>query len=132
DRDLAREHYQKALEVRSDDRRALGALESLYDEAGDAASLLGILDRQVDVAESDSEKKQLMFRRARLLAEVLEDRPRAIEAYERILDLGLDPSAIEALEALYTQEERHSDLVELYQRQIDGDVRSDERRVGRK
>ena len=122
DRDLAREHYQKALEVRSDDRRALGALESLYDEAGDAASLLGILDRQVDVAESDSEKKQLMFRRARLLAEVLEDRPRAIEAYERILDLGLDPSAIEALEALYTQEERHSDLVELYQRQIDGDV----------
>ena len=119
DRELAREYYQKALDLRNDDRTALVALESLYEEAGDAQSLLDILERRVDAAESDEEKKDLLFRRAKLLAETLEDRPRAIEVYESILDIDLDGVAVEALEKLYSAEERWSDLVDMYQRQLD-------------
>ncbi len=119
DRELAREYYQKALELRADDRNALTALESLYEEAGDAQSLLEILERRVEIADSDEEKRQLLFRRARLLAEVLNDNARAIEAYETIVDLGLDNDALAALEKLYTAEQRWVDLVELYQRQLD-------------
>ncbi|HEY3235290.1 MAG TPA: tetratricopeptide repeat protein, partial [Polyangiaceae bacterium] len=119
DRKLAQEYYQKALELRPDDRRSLRALESLYDEAGDAQSLLGILERRVEAAESDAERKELLFRRARLLSEVVKDKPRAIEVYEAILDLELDPAAIQALEALYREVERWDSLIQLYERQLD-------------
>ena len=59
DRELAREYYKKALEQRADDKKALGALESLYEETGDAQNLLEILERRVEVAEGDEERKQL-------------------------------------------------------------------------
>ncbi len=119
DRELAKTYYKKALELRADDRRALVALESLYEESSDAASLLEILERRSEAAEGDDERKQLMFRRARLLSDTLDDKPRAITVYEQILDLGLDREAIERLEALYTAAEQWSDLVRLYERQID-------------
>jgi len=119
DRELAREYYQKALELRADDRQALSALESLYEEAGDAQNLLEILERRVEAAEGDDERKQLLFRRAKLLADVIEDNGRAIEVYETILELDLDLAAIDALEKLYAAEERWSELVELYQRQLE-------------
>ncbi len=116
---LAREYYEKAAELRPDDRGTLVALESLYEEMGDAPALLGVLERRAEVAQTDSEKKELLFRRAKLLAEKLGDRPRAIEVYETILDLDLDRGAVDALESLYGSEERWDDLVSLYQRQLD-------------
>ena len=57
DRDLARSYYQKALELRGDDRRALIALESLYEEGQDGPALLEILKRRVESAENDDETK---------------------------------------------------------------------------
>lgn len=119
DRELAREYYSKALELQSDDRTALVALESLYEEAGDGPRLLEILERRVEAAESDTERKELLFRRARLLADVLEEQDRAIEVYESILDLELDPVAISALVLLYSKAERWDQLIELYQRQLE-------------
>ncbi len=119
DRDLAREYYEKALELRPDDRRALMALETLYDEAGDPKSLLGVLERRVETAENDGEKKALLYRRAKLLAEVLDDHAQAIGVYEAILELSLDEEAIAALESLYTLEERWQELVDLHRRQLD-------------
>ena len=116
---LAREYFEKATELRPEDRGTLIALESLYEELGDSVALLGVLERRVDVAETDAEKKDLLFRRARLLADKLADRPRSIEVYETILDLDMDRAAIDALESLYGTEERWEDLVTLYQRQLD-------------
>ena len=43
DRDLARQYYKKALELRAEDKQALAALESLYEESGDARNLLEII-----------------------------------------------------------------------------------------
>lgn len=119
DHTLAREYFEKALETRPDDRDTLVALESLYGSLDDSAALLGVLERRVDIAEDDREKKELLFRRARLLSDKLSDRTRAIAVYEEVLDVGLDPSAIEALESLYSAESRWDDLVSLYQRQLD-------------
>ena len=122
DRELAREYYKKALEQRADDKKALGALESLYEETGDAQNLLEILERRVEVAESDDERKQLLFRRARLLSDVLDSKPRAIEVYESILEMGLDPAAVSALETLYAAVLQWSELISLYERQLDAKV----------
>jgi tetratricopeptide (TPR) repeat protein len=119
DRDMARTYYQKALSIRGDDRRALSALELLYEEMGDGPALLDILKRRVDVAENDDEKKQLLFRQAKLCAETLADEDAAISVYETILDIALVPDALSELERLYQNKERWRDLIALYERQLD-------------
>jgi tetratricopeptide (TPR) repeat protein len=127
DRDLARAYYQKALDLRGDDRRALSALESLYEEAEDGPALLEILKRRVDAAENDDERKQLLFRQAKLCADTLGDQDAAIDVYETILDIALDPEAVHQLERLYKSKERWPDLVALYERQLEqgGEGKSD-------
>jgi len=119
DRDLARNYYQKSLELRGDDRRALTALESLYEEAADGPALLGILKRRVEVAETDAEKKELLFRQAKLSGTTLGDPDAAISVYETILDVSLEPEAIAQLEKLYDSKERWEDLIALYERQLE-------------
>ncbi|HEX4337856.1 MAG TPA: tetratricopeptide repeat protein [Polyangiaceae bacterium] len=116
---LAREYYEKALELSPDERGTLIALESLYDELGDSPALLHVLERRVEVSQNDAEKKELLFRRARLLADKMSDKTRAIEVYQTILDIDMDPQAVDALESLYGSEERWEDLVGLYERQLD-------------
>lgn len=119
DRALAITYYNKALEAHGDDRRAMLALEELYAEADDAPALLQILKTRVDYAESDDEKKKLLFRVAELSRGALADRAAAIATYEEVLGVGLDPAAIAALEELYRQAERYGDLIALYERQLE-------------
>ncbi len=66
DKALAIAEYKKALDARGDDRRAMIALEELYAEAGAPSDLLAILKLRVENAESDDEKKRLLFREAEL------------------------------------------------------------------
>jgi tetratricopeptide (TPR) repeat protein len=129
DTGLAKEYYAKALELRGDDRRALGALESLYEETGDHTALLDIVKRRAEAADSDEERKQLLFKQARLCDEKLNDTRAAIGVYEQILEMALDAKAIEALERLYAQAERWPDLIALYERQISAPGTSNERRA---
>lgn len=121
-RELAVEHYQRALESRSDDRRAMIALEELYAEAGESQNLLDILKVRVDNAADDDEKKKLLFRIAELQRGPLADTRGAIDTFEAILDVGLETEAITALETLYQKEERYADLIGLYERQLFGKV----------
>ncbi len=116
---LARSYYEKALQLRPDDPSALVALEALHEQAGDHAQLLEVLSRRVEVAESDEERRRLMFRQAALLSDRLGESGRAVEVYERILDLAFDPVAIEALDRLYRQGQRWDELIQLLQRQLD-------------
>ncbi len=125
DEEKAKEFYQKALELRSDDVRSLQALEELHAASGDSQSLLQILERRGEVAESEDERTHLAYRRAELLAGELADRPRAIEVYESILDVGLEARAVDAVERLYAAEERWDDIITLTGRRID-DGKGDE------
>ncbi len=122
DKPLAIEWYKKALDAKSDDRRAMVSLEELYAEANDAPNLLEILRQRVDNAENDNEKKTLLFRQAELQRDALKDQAGAIETYEVLLDVELNPRAIGALEKLYTEATRWEDLIKLYERQLDGGV----------
>lgn len=116
---LAQEFFEKALEIRPDDRTALAALEQLHERQGDAARLLGVIARRVEVAENDEERKALMLRQARLLSEKLGETSRAIEVFERIADLDFDPVAVDELERLYRSEGRWDALVSLLQRRLE-------------
>ncbi len=126
---LAREYYVKALELRAEERRALVALESLYEQMDDSAALLDVVKRRAETAESDAERRQLLFKQAVLCDEKRQDVPAAIAVYEQILDLDLDPAAITALERLYARSERWEDLVGLYERQIAAPSASNERKA---
>jgi tetratricopeptide (TPR) repeat protein len=126
---LAKEYYVKALDLRGDDRRALVALESLYEETGDHQALLEILKRRADAADSEVERKKLLFKEALLCDEKLGDASAAISVYEQILELGLDPAAIDSLERLYAKAGRWPDMVALHERQIAAKGVSNERRA---
>ena len=126
---LARDCYLKGLELRVDEPRALLALESLYEETADNAALLDIVKRRAESAESDPERRSLLFKQARLCDEKLGDAGAAIAVYEQILDLDLDASAITALERLYAGSGRWDDLVALYERQIADPGASKERKA---
>lgn len=111
--------FEKALEYQPEDAESLLALEQLYEEASRYADLLQIFERRAEVAESESERKELLFRQARLLAEQLKDPSRAIDTYESIIDQELDATAIAALDQLYAEEKRWQDLISLLQRRLD-------------
>jgi tetratricopeptide (TPR) repeat protein len=123
-RDTAITKYREALEAKTDDRRAMQALEELYTEAGDFQSLHDVLRQRAEVTDDDAEKEKLLFRIAELQRERLADTASAIATYEAILDLELDAKAIAALEALYETAERFPDLVALYERQLEAGVGS--------
>jgi tetratricopeptide (TPR) repeat protein len=116
---LSREFFERALELKPDERRALAALEELHERQGDAPRLLEVIGRRVEVAESDAERKTLMLRQARLLSEKLKEIPRAIEVFERIIDLDFDAEAVAELEHLYRLEQRWDALVLLLQRRLE-------------
>ena len=98
--------YARALDLRGDDRRALVALESLYERTGEYAALLVVVKRRADAAENEAERKELLFKQARLCDDKMADPRAAISVYEQILDVGLDAEAIRALERLYAGAER--------------------------
>jgi tetratricopeptide (TPR) repeat protein len=129
DQPMALEFFRKSLEIRRDDRRALEALESLYSDVGDAAPLLEVLRRRTDAAETDEERRALLFKQAKLSDERLADPVGAIAVYEQILDMGMDPQALEALERLYSATSRWDDLIGLYERQLSSDDLPKERRA---
>ncbi len=114
----ARDYYVKALELRSDDKRALESLESIYEEAKDAPALLDILKRRAELAATDEDRKAILFKQARLSDEALRDPRGASETYEQIIAVTLDDAAIAALERLYTEASRWDDLIALHEREI--------------
>lgn len=118
DQDLAREYYEKALEFQGDDEHSLLALEAIFEARSADTDLYRILKRRGEIAKTDPERRAVYAKEARLLDEKLDEKVSAIEVYERILELGLDPSAIQALERLYAAAERWDDLVALQERRL--------------
>jgi tetratricopeptide (TPR) repeat protein len=126
---LAKQYYKRALELRADDTRALVALEELHEEGAEHELLLEILKRRAEVATDDAAKRAILYKEARICDEALQDRDRAVSAYEQVLELGMDEPAVVALERLYTASGRWGDLVALHERELGADGTSRERRA---
>ena len=115
-------HYRAALESVGDDRRAMVALEGLYEETEQSAELKEILQLRCESAGEDEERVQLLHRIAELQSGPLEQPDEAIESYEQLIDIALDDDAVLALEKLYQTHERYEDLCSLYERELDADT----------
>ena len=119
ERTAALAEWERLLEANDSDEQVLGALERLYREQGDFASLVGIYRKQEALTDDPERKKDLLFQAAATLAEGVEDVPGAIEVYRRILELAADDRrALRLLDQLLVVEERWSDLAEVLQREI--------------
>ncbi|HEX5657304.1 MAG TPA: hypothetical protein VFX59_08915, partial [Polyangiales bacterium] len=122
DSDHARDFYERALALRSDHAPALDALELLHEQAGDYRSLLKVVALKTELAGDAKERTRLLVRQAELSADKLDDVPRAIEAYERLLDDGPTQAVFTGIEPLYQRAERWRDLASLYERQLELNV----------
>jgi len=126
---LAKQYFKRALELRPDDSRALVALEQLYEEAAEHEPLLEILKRRAEVAPDDEGKRAILYKEARICDEALRDRDRAVAAYEQVLELGMDPPAVAALERLYAASTRWGDIVAIHERELVAEGTTRERRA---
>ncbi|MFO0695524.1 MAG: tetratricopeptide repeat protein [Polyangiales bacterium] len=116
---LSKAYYAKVLEFQPEHRQALDALDQLHRESGDHASLLEVVRRKAEIAESPAARVAELLRVAQLCEESLSDLPSAIDALEQVLSEQAVPEAWLGLERLYTKAERFSDLAGLYERMLD-------------
>ncbi len=116
---VAREYYQKVLDSQPDDRRALAALESIYRETEDDEHLTDVLLRQADVSAADVDDRVTALVEAAGLYVKLARPDDAISTWEQVLQLAPERGdAAYALEALYSQQGRWPDVVDLCERRL--------------
>ncbi|MEO7733458.1 MAG: hypothetical protein ABIY55_21020, partial [Kofleriaceae bacterium] len=127
---LAGAYYQKVLDSQPDDRRALIALEIIYRDTNDDERLTEILLRQADSANADIDERVGALVEAAGLYVTLDRPDDAIATWEQVLEVAPERrDAVDALEALYREQGRWPDVVELYERRL-GFATSVEEAVG--
>jgi len=115
----AMDAYRQVLQVDSAHKHAMRALELLYDQAGDTDAYLGMLEQQLDLAESDQERVSLLQRMATAYEEKYKRLDRAAECLEKVLEVDAHHEATyRALERLYQQSGRFTELVDTLVRHI--------------
>ncbi|MGN6106737.1 MAG: hypothetical protein ACTHU0_16640, partial [Kofleriaceae bacterium] len=124
---LAREYYEKVLQAQPDDRRALAALESIFRATNDDEALTEVLLRQADAASSDVDDRVGALVEAAGLYVQLRRPDDAIATWEQVLAVAPERrDAVDALEALYREQGRWPDVVDLYERRLGFATSNDE------
>ena len=120
DRKRAIDIWRRALDANPQNDAAFVTLERLLELEGRNKELLEVLQAHAE-ATSDGEARLALFKRVARLAESgAGDAPKAISAWNQVLDVSeADEEALASLAKLYTTTNKWSDLSEIYQRQID-------------
>jgi tetratricopeptide (TPR) repeat protein len=106
--------YLAVLEQESRSIEALEALERLYFRSERWVELYGVYEKLVDVAKTDDDIAACYARMAKLAAEALNDRDKAVELWGRVLDLrGDDTTALAGLADLHEAAGEWKELTEI-------------------
>jgi tetratricopeptide (TPR) repeat protein len=133
----AEQCWRKLLELDPADREltllAASYLERLYGRHANAAQLVAILRLQLEMSDEAEERRTLLRRIATLEEESLDQVDAAIETYQRLHDVEPPDSsqqgfALAALERLYRQENRPTELRETLRRRLPLLTDADDRR----
>lgn len=117
--DDALRNYRRVLDYDNNNLQAIDALEELYRELEKWRDLVDILRMRVKLSEDADEKKELLFEVAHLWEEQLDDSAEAIQVFGDILELDNNElKAIRSLAGLFQKENHHSDLAELWEREL--------------
>lgn len=87
--------FEKALELDSEDQRSINALIDLHLSLEQWPELLAAQARKADLALDPHEKKVILYQMGAVFERELNDRVKAIDTYQRVLEL--DPDDFEAL-----------------------------------
>lgn len=112
--------YHKVLALDEEDGRAIDALIDLYLGAEDWQSLLAIQAKKADLVSDPHDKKIIYYQMGSVFERELKDVPRAIDTYQRVLEL--DPDDIEALgrlDALFVAAEDWNELLSVLTREAE-------------
>lgn len=128
--DAAMDAYRRVLDVKEDDAHALAQLDRLLTGAGDAAALLAVLERRVELVNDPMEKKELLYRIADLHEQALARREAAVATWRQVLTLDdQDAAALDALERIYRAANEWRELAEILARRIELAGDPEERRM---
>jgi tetratricopeptide (TPR) repeat protein len=99
---------------------AAAALEALYNETGDVANLVRILQLQARWADRAADRKPILFRIAALQEKSLGDNDAAVSTLRSILELDpQDRVAIDTLDRIFEAGAQHRQRVEILKRRIE-------------
>ena len=111
--------YLAVLEQDAHSRDALDALEQLYFRGERWQELYGIYEKLVDVAKDESRMADCYARMAKIAADALDDRAKAIELWGRVVDIrGEDAIALSGLADLHEMAEEWKELTEVLDKQV--------------
>ncbi|MEO7093584.1 MAG: tetratricopeptide repeat protein, partial [Polyangiales bacterium] len=107
---------------------AIAALSRLYTIKVEPTHLLEVYERELGNAVGDVAEAEIQAKIATLASDHLNDVPRAIELWKRVLDLrGEDTEALGALANLYERQQMWPELVDILDRQADASTDDGER-----
>jgi cellulose synthase operon protein C len=130
DADRAIQVYEKVLTLNPTYLPALRSLGRIYQSAGRWSDLVTMFQRELEVSRGRERCISLLFRKADILRDHLDDEAQAAVEYERVLEL--DPSSLPALRSLEQIYERTKDfnrLISILQREADAVEGAEDRSV---
>ena len=107
------------LEHESQSREALEALERLYFRGERWSELYGVYEKIVDVTSDEMGLADCYARMAKLAADALDDRAKAVELWGRVVDIrGEDAIALSGLADLHEMAGEWNELTEVLEKQV--------------
>ncbi len=114
--DLALDDWNRVLDIDYANLAALRAIAAIRRRQGDAHELVSALHQQVDRAAAmlDGEELKEIFRElGKVYGEQLSQPYDAADAWRKLLEVGPDFEAMDALEAIYRGQEQWTDVIDV-------------------
>lgn len=113
--------YRSVYDTRPEHGEAIAALGQLYRQTENYRELLEIYERRMELETDPEQRRAIAYGKASLWQSELDDADEAIVAYQAILDEYGDQEmdAFRALDSLFFEQSRWSDLAAILERRID-------------
>jgi golgin subfamily B member 1 len=112
--------YLKILELDPEDLRSIDALVNLYLGLSRWEELLSVYSKKADLVIDVDEKKLILYQEGAVYERELSDVVRAIDIYQRVLELDPDDlTALGRLDVLYQTAENWQDLLSVLQHEAE-------------
>ncbi|MBN9159751.1 MAG: hypothetical protein BGO98_42650 [Myxococcales bacterium 68-20] len=114
--DLALDDWNRVLDIDYANLAALRALSAIRRRQGDAQELVTALHQQVDRAAAmfdENELKEIFRELGKVYGEQLSQPYDAADAWRKLLEVGPDFEAMDALEAIYRGQEQWTDVIDV-------------------
>ncbi|HVR01060.1 MAG TPA: tetratricopeptide repeat protein [Polyangia bacterium] len=124
----ARRAWEAVLEIDANDVEALDALAQLHAAGSSFRELAEVLERKLQLVELPAVRRALHLDLARLYDDRLQEPDQAVEHLRTVLEESpADREALAALDAIFTRDERHADLLEVLDDRAAGETSADAR-----